>query len=146
MSTRSLISIVEDDGSVRGIYCHCDGYPDGVGKNLFESWRNTDDIRAMMREGDASDIGDTLDDSEFFIRDKEEDRSERNSGFSFDPRDTLGEDDRPDPAKVFDLLVGRGNEQGADYLYAHIGGEWYVRTNTFGSEHRNVGEILREAA
>ncbi len=35
MATRSNIGIVNEDGSITGIYCHYDGYPEYVGKMLL---------------------------------------------------------------------------------------------------------------
>jgi hypothetical protein len=38
MSTRCFIGVLCNDDSVRGVYCHSDGYPDGVGKMLREHY------------------------------------------------------------------------------------------------------------
>jgi len=36
MATRSNIAIENQDGTVSAIYCHFDGYIDGVGEILYE--------------------------------------------------------------------------------------------------------------
>ena len=35
MATRSLIAVQNADGTFLSIYCHWDGYPSGVGKDLL---------------------------------------------------------------------------------------------------------------
>lgn len=37
MSTRSRIGMINPYGSVSSIYCHFDGYPEGVGKTLHDN-------------------------------------------------------------------------------------------------------------
>ena len=44
MSTRSRIGMINPDGSVSSIYCHFDGYPEGVGKTLHDNWNDINDI------------------------------------------------------------------------------------------------------
>lgn len=36
MSTRSAIGKLNENGTVDGVYCHFDGYPDGVGQTLMD--------------------------------------------------------------------------------------------------------------
>lgn len=40
MATRSLIGKVQDDGTIKAIYCHYDGYPECVGMRLREKYRD----------------------------------------------------------------------------------------------------------
>lgn len=56
MSTRSRVGIKEKDGTVRSIYVHFDGYVAGVGKTLYESYRNADKIEQLINLGDMSSI------------------------------------------------------------------------------------------
>ena len=56
MSTRSRVGIKEKDGTVRSIYVHFDGYIAGVGKTLYESYRNADKIEQLINLGDMSSI------------------------------------------------------------------------------------------
>lgn len=57
MSTRSFISKLNTDGTITGIYCHHDGYPNGVGKMLNENYTNPDKIKALFGLGDLSSLG-----------------------------------------------------------------------------------------
>ncbi len=38
MATRSRIGVMLDDGSVKQVYCHFDGYVEGVGLTLIENY------------------------------------------------------------------------------------------------------------
>lgn len=56
MATRSTIAILNEDGTVSQIYCHWDGYLDGVGTELIESYNSRELVNALMIEGDHSTI------------------------------------------------------------------------------------------
>lgn len=56
MSTRSRVGIKEKDGTIRSVYVHFDGYVAGVGKTLYESYRNADKIEQLINLGDMSSI------------------------------------------------------------------------------------------
>ncbi|HSE44248.1 MAG TPA: hypothetical protein VLA89_02855 [Gemmatimonadales bacterium] len=65
MSTRSRIGIIREkpEGKapvVESIYCHFDGYPEGVGKTLLESWTTEEKVNELMRLGDLSVLGSEL--------------------------------------------------------------------------------------
>lgn len=57
MSTRSRIAIEEDDGSIRSIYCHFDGYPEGVGAILKKHYTDPQKIEKLLELGDLSALG-----------------------------------------------------------------------------------------
>jgi hypothetical protein len=57
MSTHSNIGILNQDESVTSIYCHFDGYLDGVGRILFEHYKDETKIRQLMDLGDISSLG-----------------------------------------------------------------------------------------
>ena len=56
MSTNSIIAIQEKDDSVTGIYCHWDGYPEGVGAMLYYCYQNPDKIRDLVSLGSISSL------------------------------------------------------------------------------------------
>lgn len=66
MSTRSLIGIVEPNGSIRHIYCHFDGYPEGVGKCLLDHYHERSKVDALMALGDLSQLGPEIGDKHDF--------------------------------------------------------------------------------
>jgi len=65
MATRSTIAMRLEDGSVRSVYCHFDGYPDGVGATLREHYTNAAKIEQLLDLGDLSvldvEIGEKVD-------------------------------------------------------------------------------------
>lgn len=61
MSTRSNIAIKEKDGKVKVVYCHFDGYYDGVGKTLLEHYNSEKLARQIIETGDFSSLVDNPD-------------------------------------------------------------------------------------
>jgi hypothetical protein len=72
MSTRSYISRLNADGTVTGVYCHFDGYPEGVGEVLHNNYTTPDQVRALLELGDLSSLGDTIDETIAYHRDRGE--------------------------------------------------------------------------
>jgi len=74
MSTRSNIAIQlpeDKDGNkkIKVVYVHSDGYPYGVGKCLVDNYNNRQLAAKLFEHGDASYLGDTLDECSFYSRD-----------------------------------------------------------------------------
>ena len=70
MSTRSNIAIEDPKTKkVKVIYVHSDGYPYGVGKCLVDNYNNRQLAEKLFEHGDASYLGDTLDECSFYSRD-----------------------------------------------------------------------------
>ena len=70
MSTRSNIAIEDPKTKkVKVIYVHSDGYPYGVGKCLVDHYNRYDLAKLLFEHGDASYLGDTLDECSFYGRD-----------------------------------------------------------------------------
>ena len=70
MSTRSNIAIEDPKTKkVKVIYVHSDGYPYGVGKCLVDHYNKRDLAELLFNHGDASYLGDTLDECSFYGRD-----------------------------------------------------------------------------
>jgi hypothetical protein len=60
MATRSNIGIVNDNGSVTGIYCHWDGYPENNGKLLLKHYTDSERINGLMSLGSLSYLAENL--------------------------------------------------------------------------------------
>jgi len=59
MATRSTIGYVTEDGKVRGTYCHFDGYPAGVGRELLENYHTPEAVEALVQyEISSLNVGD----------------------------------------------------------------------------------------
>lgn len=56
MSTRSLIGILESDGSVTSIYSHWDGYVSHHGPILRDHYKTEEKVRALVALGDISSL------------------------------------------------------------------------------------------
>ena len=70
MSTRSNIAIEDPKTKkVKVIYVHSDGYPYGVGKCLVDNYNKRDVAKLLFEHGDASYLGDTIDECSFYSRD-----------------------------------------------------------------------------
>jgi hypothetical protein len=60
MATRSYIGVRNLDASVDYIYCHFDGYPDGVGATLITHYADMDKVNALLKLGDLSSLGEEI--------------------------------------------------------------------------------------
>jgi hypothetical protein len=106
MGTRSAIGFVEFDGSVTAIYCHWDGYLEGVGQTLVKHYNDTYKVLDLLDMGDVSVIGATLDTSTFYKRDRKEENT--------DCKDFLNVAD----------FIGEMADYGCEYFYLYDGVEW----------------------
>jgi hypothetical protein len=72
MSTRSRIAIENQDGTVQSIYCHFDGYIDGVGTKLFNHY-DREKLKSLIELGDISSLGESTENTVAYARDRGED-------------------------------------------------------------------------
>jgi hypothetical protein len=66
MATRSTIAKANTDGTVTAIYCHWDGYPEGVGATLKEHYTDSTKIDSLLALGDLSVLGNEIGDRNDF--------------------------------------------------------------------------------
>lgn len=66
MSTRSVIAIKNEDNTFDAIYCHFDGYPEGVGKTLKDHYNSKELARALINKGGLSTLDKDLESSVFY--------------------------------------------------------------------------------
>lgn len=71
MATRSTIALSTPEG-IRSIYCHWDGYEEGVGQALKDHWTTPEAISELLDNGDLSSLGASLAESVFY-KDRGED-------------------------------------------------------------------------
>ena len=112
MSTRSNIAIEDPKTKkVKVIYVHSDGYPYGVGKCLVDHYRLPAMAAELFKHGDASYLGDTIEECSFYARDWER---------------------KEDPAREYrdqwmfmDAMKG---DVFIEYIYIYKDNRWYVST------------------
>lgn len=57
MSTRSTIAIERRNGTRTGIYCHFDGYIEGVGVTLQLAYNTAEKVEELLKLGNISTLG-----------------------------------------------------------------------------------------
>jgi len=72
MSTRSHIGKKLEDGSIKFIYCHFDGYPKHNGRILKEHYSTEEQINELLELGDLSSLGENIKECVFYGRDRGE--------------------------------------------------------------------------
>ena len=112
MSTRSNIAIEDPKTKkVKVIYVHSDGYPYGVGKCLVDNYNRRELAQLLFEHGDASYLGDTIDECSFYGRDWDRDE---------------------EPAKTYrDEWMYMNAIQGdvfIEYIYIYKDNRWHVST------------------
>lgn len=126
MATRSAIGFLEYDGSVTGIYCHWDGYLEGVGTTLTQYYTDIDKVLKLIDMGDVSSLDKEIGVQHPFSRFSTDFSQEKWDDLygdmtTFYTRDR-GEDtparDFPD-AKAFRSFYGD-----AEFFYLFDGNEW----------------------
>jgi len=64
VSTRSRIGIIRQADTpaavIESIYCHFDGYPEGVGQTLLDHWSTEERINELIALGDLSVLGEVI--------------------------------------------------------------------------------------
>ena len=63
MATRSTIGIKTEEGTIRAIYCHWDGYPEGVGVGLVENYNSKEQAEQLIALGGFSSLMETLEET-----------------------------------------------------------------------------------
>jgi hypothetical protein len=105
MATRSFIAL-ESNGLHSAIYCHWDGYPEGVGATLNTHYNDIEKVKQLLAKGYLSSLGETLEESEFYV-----DR---------------GEKLRIRNGLLFEELKDHASSAGAEYLYTFRDDKWNV--------------------
>ena len=121
MATRSIIAKLDDKG-VQAVYCHNDGYLSNNGKILDLYYTdNTDEqdakdkVNELLAGGDISSLKDTIEDTTFYHRDK-------NEPYSRVKATTLKDESA--------LLEFAFEKCDAELVYMYAYGSWYVYDNS----------------
>ena len=125
MGTRSTIALEFADGSVSQVYCHFDGYLDGVGADLVRGYSDPFELRELIDGGDMSCIGEPYTDR----------------GESY-------EDTKARRFQNFDEYVAECQQEEYDYILRNVNGKatWFVRCYATGSEWVTIKEARKMEA
>ena len=132
MATRSAIGFVEYDGTITGVYCHWDGYLEGVGATLLKHYNDTYKVLDLLELGDISSLGEEIGDKHPFSY-----HGTDLSGEQYDQlygrMTTAYSRDRGEncPAKDFhNAKAFRSHYGDCDYFYLYDGKEWSYSRRT----------------
>lgn len=134
MGTRSRIGIEDGEtGKVRSIYCHWDGYSDGVGKILLDHYRDRTKVEELIALGDISSLGPEIGEKHDFDWRMELYKEPNSPEFRrLDKMVTAYGRDRGEKAvgSVEDddaeAMYGRAQEGWEEYAYLYRQGVWFV--------------------
>jgi len=108
MSTRSNVAVVDPaNNTVKVVYVHGDGYPDGVGNCLLKYYNTYEKANKIVSRGSASYLDETLEGCAFYET-KEDSFEEHNNEYCY-------------------MNSMRGNFA-IEYIYMFRNNEWFVST------------------
>ena len=127
MGTRSRIGVMHGD-KVKSIYCHWDGYLDGVGNTLLKHY---DSAKAnnLVALGDMSSLRASIGEKHAFSKFDSvtniEHREHNEEWCTFYGRDRGEKDTEFKVAQTFDEFLEQCDLSGAEYYYIMRDGVWY---------------------
>jgi hypothetical protein len=111
--------IQEDGQTVRSVYCHFDGYPDGVGAVLTENYTDPTKIETLINTGDLSVLDVEIGEKQDF--------GNRTEGWSLFYGRDRGEDGvNPLVHGNIDEWIGFRKGNACEYGYLWDGVEWHT--------------------
>ena len=120
MATRCFIGKSFPDGTIHGIYCHYDGYPEYTGLRLEAHYTDPTKIDALLALGSISQLNDEIGEAHDF-----NDAAAHPNWTKAYHRDR-GEDLSPNHMyfDVGDMKDNVGSDLGAEYAYVWNTGRW----------------------
>ena len=142
MSTRSRIGIIRtkdasgEPSSVESIYCHWDGYPEGVGATLLDYWTDTASVNELLALGDLSVLGAILGEKHAF-----EQRHEDTPSYEM-PCCAYGRDRGESGTASETHPYGDWPDSGQEYEYLLTATGWVYRASAYGKPSGDPWHIL----
>ena len=139
MSTRSRIAIKNNDGTIKSIYCHFDGYLSGVGLMLLENYNDENRIKELIALGDISSLSENINPPEGITHTFNDPCDggviayHRDRGENFHDRTCVDEND----------LMNYFNDSDEKFLYLFKDGKWFVAWN-YGDDKHKFFELTME--
>ena len=126
MATRSIIAKLDETG-VQAIYCHNDGYLSNNGKKLDQHYADEVKVDNLIAQGDCSSLRDTIEDTTFYHRDKNEPYS-RVKAVNLNNEKAL--------------LKHAFERCDAEFVYMFAFGHWYVYDYYNSNQFEELEEVL----
>lgn len=109
MATRSFVAIKTGDNTFDAIYVHSDGYPEARLPLLENHYNTQEGVNELIGMGDCSVLRETLKDSFFYHRDRNE------------------------PLHIYrnlplEKLLKRAENTCAEYVYIFVANKWIVQS------------------
>lgn len=117
MSTRSTIAMEYEDGSIRQVYCHWEGFIEYNGKLLLEHYSDRAKLQQLLDLGDLSRLGINLGVKHNFL--------EITGDCTFYGRDRNDRDTQAEYYKDFNIFINKAGFEEFNYLL-RTDGVWYV--------------------
>jgi hypothetical protein len=92
MATRSTIAIENNDGTVSQVYCHWDGYLEGVGKTILEHYNTREAVEKLLAGGSISSLGEYVSDDEKSFNKKHDDEDDYTVYYTYRGEDPVIEE------------------------------------------------------
>ena len=92
MATRSTVAIENNDGTVSQVYCHWDGYLEGVGKTLLEHYNTREAVEKLLASGSISSLGEYVSDDEKSFDKKHDDEDDYTVYYTYRGEDPVIEE------------------------------------------------------
>jgi hypothetical protein len=143
MSTRSNIGYYMQNGRIRFIYVHWDGYPEGVGAILYDHYRDWAKVKELIDLGDISSLGPEIGEKHDFNAPYDE----KYPGTTFYGRDRGDKDVAARVSRDKDSYAKKANDSGAEYayLFSPPTKKWEVLKIGYGKTGRrwqDLGKVL----
>ena len=141
MATRSRIAIEDQDGTVRSIYCHWDGYPENNGAILFANYKTREKVESLISLGSLSSLHEEVEIPEGVIHDFQN----QTGGITVAYHRDRGEDLSIANHKNVDDFI-RGDVEQYGYVFT-AAGEWLFvegSTNASRRELQTLRKVLEE--
>lgn len=153
MATRSTIALEYADGTVDQVYCHWDGYLEGVGQKLEQHWRDPSKLQEIMDLGDLSSLGSELGEKHCFdnphpygSQEYKDHEAKCGKWCLFYGRDRGEEDTKARRFWNFEMYRMSGQSEEYDYVLRNINGQaqWFVRFDNAANEFVPLKPQLKE--
>jgi hypothetical protein len=109
------------NNKIRSIYCHYDGYPEGVGKTLLQYYNSWSKIKPLIDLGDISSLGLTIGKKHDFDNEKL-----RNKMTTFYGRDRGEKGTKARVDSSSESYVNINKDWDIEYFYLYENDEWLV--------------------